>query len=67
MASGYDGSSVVAMLLDGSVGYWDSCQAGAIFAGIIVAILASGTYNGNAVSTTAASVDGLLKSPHGFL
>ena len=55
-----DGANVVAVMLDGSIGYWDNVHAGYEYAGMIQAILSSATFNGVTVTTSASVVIGLL-------
>jgi len=50
------GTNVVAVMLDGSTGYWENVQAEYEYDGVIQAIVSSGTFNGSAVTTSASSV-----------
>ena len=54
------GANVAAVMLDGSIGYWDNVTAGFEYDGFIQAIVTSATFNGVTVTTTATYVVGLL-------
>lgn len=54
------GANVAAVMLDGSIGYWENLTSEFEYDGMIQQIVTSATFNGLTVTTTATYVVGLL-------